>query len=34
MTQRDPVFGMEHDREEVVRIAGLRAMGTLIRRCR
>jgi trans-2,3-dihydro-3-hydroxyanthranilate isomerase len=24
MTQRDPVFGMEHDREEVVRIAGLR----------
>ena len=24
MTQKDPVFGTEHDREEVVRIAGLR----------
>jgi len=24
MTQKDPVFGMEHDREEVLRIAGLR----------
>lgn len=24
MTQKDPVFGLEHDREEVVRIAGLR----------
>src|ERR1051325_9726201 len=24
MTQKDPVFGSEHDREEIIRIAGLR----------